>query len=162
MVVTSNEILEIACQIEHNGVAFYHRAAELAQKAQQRKLLMRLADMEAEHEVLFRQLQSDLPAEERAGSDLDEDDGAWQFLQALAGGHVFDMDRDVGDILTGEESMDEILSVAIGLEKESIVYHSALKEVVENEPSKRKIQQVLLEEMRHIALLSGQRAKLKE
>ena len=162
MAFTSNEVLHIARKIEQNGVAFYQRAAELSIEPAHKKLLLDLAEMEAQHEALFLQMQMELTQNERAGSELDIDEEIALFLDTLAGGHVFNTNRDPGDILTGEESMTEILSTAIGLEKESIVYHSALKEVVADDASRAKVQQVIEEEMQHVALLSCQREALKE
>ena len=158
--LTANEVLEIAVQIERNGMAFYHEAARLAKRADDRQLLESLAQMEADHEHIFLEMQAALTPDERAGSEIEGDAEASQFLRALAGGHVFDVNASPADILTGQESPQEILSTAIGLEKESVVYLSALREIISSPASKAKVEQIIREELRHVAQLSRQRAAL--
>jgi rubrerythrin len=157
--LTANEVLEIAVQIERNGITFYEQAARLAKRPEDRQLLNSLAQMEVEHENIFLEMKAALTAAERAGSEIDADAEAAQFLQAIAGGHVFDL-QSVGEILTGQETPQEILATAIGLEKESVVYYSALREIIESPPSRAKVEQIIREELRHVAQLSRQKASL--
>jgi rubrerythrin len=159
--LTANEVLEIAVQIERNGMIFYQEAARLAKRADDRRLLESLAEMEADHERIFVEMQATLTPAERAGSEIEGDAEAAQFLRAIAGGHVFDVTANPADILTGQESPQEILSTAIGLEKESVVYYSALREIITSPASKAKVEQVIREELRHVAQLSRQRAALR-
>ncbi len=158
--LTANEVLEIAAQIERNGVLFYKEAARAAQSREVRQLLDSLAEMEMDHEKTFLEMQAALTPEERAGSELDADAEAGQYLQAIAGGHVFDLQGGPEEILTGQETPQEILSTAIGLEKESIVYYSALREIITSPASQAKVEQIIREELRHVAQLSRQRAAM--
>ena len=158
--LTANEVLEIAVQIERNGIRFYEQAAVAVQRAEDRRLLQSLAEMEADHEKMFLELQAALTPAERAGSEIDADAEAAQYLQAIADGHVFDIQLEPTDILTGRETPEEILSIAIGLEKESVVYYSALREIISSAASRAKVEQVIREELRHVAQLSRQRAAL--
>lgn len=156
MSFTANEVLEIAIQIERNGVTFYERAAELAEEPAHRNLLLDLAKMEADHEKVFVAMQASLSERQRDGSGIDADGEVADFVRAIADGHVFDVQTDPGQILTGEEGGQEVLSTAIGLEKESVVYFSALKEVVPA-GAREKVDEVIREEMNHIAMLRGWR-----
>jgi rubrerythrin len=158
--LTANEVLEIAVQIERNGREFYEQAARAAKNVPDRRLLESLAQMEADHEHIFLEMQAALTAAERAGSEIDADAEAAQFLQAIAGGHVFDLQAGPSALLTGEETPGEILDTAIGLEKESIVYYSALREIIVSPASRAKVEQIIREELRHVAQLSRQRAAL--
>lgn len=158
MSFTIPEILEIAAQIERNGVTFYRRAAALAGDESRRRVLLELADMEERHKDLFVNAQADLDEQQRGGSIFDAEGEAMECIRAMANGHVFDPGMDAGEILTGEETEDEILATAIGLEKESIVYYVALKEVATDEATRTWIQDVIREEMDHIAQLNEQRA----
>ena len=160
MAFTANEALAIAIRIEHNGSRFYRRVAETIGEGKPRRLLIDLAEMEAEHEEKFTEIQASLTAEERSGSEIDADEETLSYLKAVADGHVFDVESDVGAVLTGEETLAEILDTAIGLEKESVVYYAALQEVVSAERDASKIQDVLRDEMSHIAMLSGWRSAL--
>jgi len=49
----SNEILKMAEQIERNGYQFYTAAAENVSDPRAKEFLLKLADMESQHEVYF-------------------------------------------------------------------------------------------------------------
>ncbi len=157
-----DEILEMAVQIERNGVTFYRRVAEVATSPTCKKLLLSLADMEDEHRVLMQSMKASLPANSDLADEFGDADEALHFIREVADGHIFDVQIDPTAILTGSESEEEILSTAIGLEKESIVYYSALAELLGDAPDAEKVRAVIREEMSHIAELSGQRESLKQ
>jgi len=151
---STEEIYEIALQIERNGISFYTHAARLTSDESLRKLLLELVVMEEEHVADFDEMRT-------AGGEAETgDEEMLSYIRAMADGHIFDTGIDPGEILTGEETAEEILSTAIGLEKESVVYYAALKEVVSDEATRQHVQEILNEEMAHIALLSGQREAL--
>lgn len=56
--------------------------------------------------------------------------------------------------LPDREKTRKILWVAIGLEKESIVFYLGMKELVPESLGKKKIDDIMKEEMGHIRLLS--------
>lgn len=160
MSFSAREIFEIAIQIERNGQFFYTRAAEYAPNEQVRKLLADLAEMEADHERFFQEAADGLSAEERAGSMLDEDEHNLPFIRAIADGHVFDTSLDPRVLITGEEAPDEVLTTAVSLEKESIVYYSALREIVAGERILQRVNEIIREELSHVALLNGMKEQL--
>ena len=53
-------------------------------------------------------------------------------------------------------SEEEILKIAIGLEKESIVFYVGIKDIVPKSLGKDKIDAIIREEMSHVVLLSDQ------
>lgn len=77
-----------------------------------------------------------------------------QYLQAWADGHVFDMKSDPVDNLSGTETLADILQMAIGMEKESIVFYLAFKDAVPKQSDRDQIDSILKEEMKHIATLT--------
>ncbi|HRD19019.1 MAG TPA: ferritin family protein, partial [Candidatus Marinimicrobia bacterium] len=48
-----DEVFEIAEQIEVNGSRFYRHAAELSQFAEHKNMLLKLAEMEDQHQKTF-------------------------------------------------------------------------------------------------------------
>ena len=157
MVFSTSEIFEIAIQIERNGAAFYRWAAQVAPDKDSRAMLASLAEMEDDHEVTFTTMR-----DTAAVSGEPRDEEMLSYIRTMADNHVFDTGMDPEAILTGEETTEEILSTAIGLEKESVVYYAALKEVVVDETTREKVQAIILEEMGHIADLSGRREVLRD
>lgn len=148
------EILEMAEQIERNGAAFYRKAAAGTSDSVGGKLLLELAEMEDDHEKTFAAMRSDLSGKDRVSTVFDPQGEAALYLQAMADGNVFDTKADPSAAITGEEPLADILRVAIGLEKDSIVFYLGLKDLVPPEWGKGKMDRIIREEMAHITLLN--------
>ncbi len=156
----ADEILEMAQHIERNGARFYRRAAELVEEAAIRKLLEDLAAWEDGHERVFVTMRADLAAQEREPQVFDPEHEISMYLRAMADGHVFDARVDPADTLTGSESAEDILRMAIGQEKDSIVFYTGLKEMISQTAGKERIEAIIKEEMGHIGFLNREIAAM--
>ena len=154
----ADEIFEMAEQIERNGARFYRRAAEGAVDPRNRQLLLDLAAMEEEHEKVFASMRSDLANEKPETAVFDPDGQAALYLRAMADGHVFDVKTDPLQLFTGKETVEDILRVAMGMEKDSIVFYLGMKERIPERLGKDRIDGIIKEEMDHLALLSNELA----
>jgi len=163
MSITFNafEIFEMAEQIERNGVKFYRKAAEGISDRDVRQTLLDIADMEAEHEETFASMRKQLSDEERELRVVDPENEVALYLQAMANGHVFDLKKDPGEQLTGTETVEDILKLAIDAEKDSIVFYLGLKDFVPVKAGKDKVEAIIKEEMGHIAVLNRRLPALK-
>jgi len=157
----AEEILGIAEQIERNGASFYRKAARNTENEEHRKLLTDLADMEVGHEKTFSEMKASLTPGERESKDYDPENQAAAYLRMIADGNVFDYRKDPSQMLTGDETISDVLSTAIGLEKDSVVFYMGIKEMVPERLGKQRIEEIIKEEMSHITLLSRQLAALK-
>ncbi len=158
---SADEIFEMAEQIERNGARFYRQAAEgCVQDEHARKLFGHLADMEDDHEKTFHQMRAGLPDKERGWSLFDPEDEAALYLQSFAGGHVFNVKEDACDRLTGNEELKDILKIAMGMEKDSIVFYRGIQEMVPEKMGREEIDDIIKEEMKHITILSKELASL--
>ncbi len=151
-----DEIYEIAEQIERNGAKFYRRVAESAADARPKELLLNLAAMEDEHEKVFAEMRSELSAKEKSATIYDPEGESAMYLRAMADGRVFDTKTDPSERLTGNETMEEILHTAIGLEKNSIVFYLGMKDMVPEKLGKDRMDDIIKEEMSHITKLSNE------
>ncbi|MCX8012284.1 MAG: ferritin family protein, partial [Desulfobacterota bacterium] len=147
-----DEVLEIAEQIERNGARFYETAARKSKDEEAKKLLYELARMEEVHEKTFSQMRKQLTREE---IDFSADVQTSAYLKAWADGQVFDRKLDPVNLIKPDSNLKEILKVAIGLEKESIVFYSGLKTGVNNQKYRDRIEEIIREEMNHIVLLNS-------
>ncbi len=154
MILNADEILKIAEQIERNGIAFYERAAERFQGDEKRTLLD-LAKMERNHERAFANMRRELAAAEGGLTAFDPEGEAERYLAAFADGKIFDLKADPIALLGQKESVQGILELAIGLEKDSVVFYVAIREAVPESLGKDRIEKIIKEEMDHIILLSG-------
>jgi len=153
---SAGEVFEMACQIERNGAAFYRSAAETVRDAARKQKLLDLATMEDEHLAKFTAMLNDLSAQERIESVYDPDNVAAQYLRALADTRVFNVSEDPRETLTGNESLENILLTAIGLEKDSIIFYIGMREMVPDALGKDKIYDIMQEEMGHIVTLTDE------
>jgi rubrerythrin len=156
----ADELFSIAVQIEKNGAAFYRTAAN--NNASGRDLLLDLAAMEDRHEALFEQMRATVLEASSNGPAFDPEGEAAAYLSTIASIHVFDKRKEPRDLLKGSESLEEILRIAIGLEKDSIVYYVGFKDLVLAQPDRGQLDEIIREEMRHIILLNKERSKLQE
>jgi rubrerythrin len=56
--------------------------------------------------------------------------------------------------VAGKQTVEDLLKMAIGLEKDSIVFYVGLKESVSRKAGKDKVESIIKEEIGHIATLN--------
>ena len=157
----ADEILEMAELIERNGARFYRKAAELVEDAAISKIFEDLAVWEDGHERIFATMRTDLADQEREPKVFDPERETSMYLRAMADGHVFDAKVDPADTLTGKESAEDILRMAIGQEKDSIVFYTGLKETISQTTGRERIEAIIKEEMGHIGFLNREITALR-
>ncbi len=158
MPFNADEIFEMAEQIERNGANFYRAAAKKLPAA--KEMLLDLAAMEDQHLKTFKDMRARLSASEQEPLVFDPDGQAQMYLRVMASEHVFTVSANPSKLLTGKKAA-EILKMAIGFEKDSIVFYTALKESVSRKAGKDKIEAIIAEEMSHIVILSDKLTALK-
>jgi rubrerythrin len=156
----ADEIFQMAEQIERNGAKFYRNVAEGAADAGTKGMLLDLAGMEDQHLKTFSIMKTELSAQEKTAPTFDPEGEAGMYLEAMAGGYVFDMRADPSELLTGEETIGEVLRTAVGLEKDSIVFYLGVREMVPTKLGKDRINDIIKEEMGHITVLTKKLASL--
>jgi rubrerythrin len=157
-----DEIFEMAEHIERNGAKFYRNAAGIVQNAHARETLSGLAAMEDEHERTYAELRMKLvKPEERRDTVYESDMSAMEYIRSWADKHVFDIDADIYAELGGDESLDEILSRAIRREKESIILFEGLKDSLNADEDRARVDRIIQEEMDHIKILTKERQALQ-
>ena len=151
MPFNANEVFEMAEQIERNGGKFYRAAADKFPDLSE--LLLELASMEDEHEKTFKVMRTELTGTEENPPVFDPDGEAQLYLRVMADEHVFDTKTDPAEILSELETKTEVLKMAIGAEKDSIVFYTGLKESTSRKAGKDKVDAIIKEEFGHIAIL---------
>ena len=159
MPFNADEVFEMAEQIERNGAKFYRAAAEKFPEVSQ--VLSDLAAMEDEHEKTFAAMRAELSGIEADPPVFDPDGQAQMYLRVMADEHVFNIKADPLEQLAGQETPEDVLKMAIGLEKDSIAFYVGLKEAVSRRAGKDKVEDIIKEEIGHIATLSQELEALK-
>lgn len=158
--INNYEVLDMALQIERNGIRFYGKAADQAPDESLRRLLRGLADMERGHEQLFLDMRAGMPPAERQVDLADKEGVAAAYLDSLMRGLLFDPATDPIAWLDASPTPVEVLKRAIALEKDSVLFYLGIREIVAMDAHTRKIDQIIKEEKSHIVMLSGELRKL--
>jgi len=152
---TADDVFEMAEQLERNGAKFYKEAAQNTDKSEYKKLLVRLSEMEVEHEKIFANLRSELSGNQKVSTAFDPQNESALYLRALADTKVF-FEKKINF-----SSMKSVLKAAILAEKDSIVFYLGMKEMVPEKYGKDKLDKIIKEEMGHIRLLSKRLVTIK-
>ena len=154
MIFNADEILKTAEQIERNGIAFYETAAGRF-RGDEKRTLLRLADMERTHVQVFAAMRRELSNASEGLTAFDPEGEAGRYLAAFADGKIFDLNEDPVALLGPQQSVQDILKSAIGLEKDSVVFYVAIRDTVPESLGRDRIEKIIKEEMEHIILLNG-------
>ena len=151
------EIIEIAIEIEKNGEAFYRTLVESANTARLRDLFKYLSEEEKKHKVRFEEILKSV-----GGYQISEIYYATEYMgymKALADERVFTKDVFAPDIVKNLKSSKEAIDLAIGFEKDSIIFLHEMQNMI-NDPEKETVQRLLNEERGHIRRLSAIKAQV--
>ncbi|OHB64115.1 MAG: hypothetical protein A2Y76_08155 [Planctomycetes bacterium RBG_13_60_9] len=157
----ADEVFEMAEQIERNGAKFYREAAARTISRQVKEMFLRMAGMEDAHLRTFQEMRKSLSDQEKEATVFDPYDEAALYLQALADSKGFEGMRSPTQKLTGQESTEELLDIAIGAEKNSVLYYVGLKDLVPAGAGRDQVEAIIREEVRHVADLRRQLDALK-
>ncbi len=154
IVFNADEVFAMAEQMERDGAAFYRKAAGCACVSPARALLLEIAMQEDEHLAKFKKMRKELAGAQIEPTVFDPYGEAFLYLKAMAEGKVFALPAAEAVGLKGKENLAEIIRIAIGLEKDSIVFYLGLKEFVPEKLGGDKVADIIREEMKHIRWLS--------
>ena len=148
----TTEIFEMAEQIERNGARFYRKAAQDATGLRARGLFEKLAQMEDDHESLFREMKGN-SGDSSLSFDNSPDNEALLYLQALVSGRIFDDDPTA--MLESQFDLQVVLRKAIALERDSIAFYTGIQQLALDEPTRKAVVEIIREEMSHVTYLSN-------
>ena len=152
------EMLQVAEQIELNGVTFYQVAAGQVDNTSAYALLLRLSGWEESHAALFAAMRATLSAEEQAETVYDPYDEMLLYLRAFADGVVFT--DDPRKLFSPATPLKEILKTALGRERDSIIFYSGMRQYVPQALGLDKLDYVIREEFSHVVLLEKELGKI--
>ncbi|MFH1784028.1 MAG: ferritin family protein [bacterium] len=146
---SGSEVVEIGIEIEINGMDFYQKLATSTDNASVKDVFLFLAGEEDNHIVAFQKLLDSIqeyePPEAYPGD-------YFVYMNALAGSHVFTQ-KNKGIEIAGKIKNDmEAIEIAIGFEKDSILFFEGMKESVP-EQDKSVIDELVKQEKGHLSRL---------
>lgn len=153
---SSRELLNVAVGIEKNGAAFYDSLAASSADAAVQRACKRLADKEREHAGIFRDMLRDADSYEPPETLTEE---YQSYLKALVDTFIF---TDARGRRTAERAVTtdaEALQVAVGVEKDSILLYTEMRNLV-RKAQRAVVGRVLEEERGHLRELRDLRKSL--
>ena len=153
---SGSELINIAIGIERRGIAFYDVMAKSAEDDKLRDVFQYLVDMEHQHIQIFQGMMAEAdkfkPPETYVGEYA-------AYLEALVDSAVFADDVVTSEMVTRVDSDIEALELAIGLEKDSILFYYQMKDLVPPRVE-ATLDRIISEEKSHLRDLSGIKKQL--
>lgn len=148
-IFSSQDLLEMAIHIEEEGEKFYKSIEEKVEDEKLKGLLNYLAIEERRHAIAFKEIYSQIENEDFVSAY--PDDEANKYLHAWVDSQIFiDWDK------LGSKSIwniRELLDLAIGLEKDSILFYYEIEKYIP-EKDRKILQEIIKQEKLHLAQLT--------
>jgi len=152
---SGSELINIAIGIEGRGVAFYDIMANSTANAAAREVFHYLADMEQRHAQIFQDMLS-----EADKYQFSETAGEYAvYLQTLVDSAVFSDELVASETPTWAESDIAALELAIGAEKDSILFYYEMRDIMPQR-AQPTVNRIISEEKSHLRQLSELKKKL--
>lgn len=151
------EIVEIAIEIEKNGFAFYRSLRESAKTSHLRDLFSYLAEEEKKHITRFQEIMDSVGSYQI--SEIYYATQYMGYMKELADGRVFKSDISASEIAERAKTPREAVDIAIGFEKESVLFLHEMWHLV-SETDRKTVQKLLDEERDHIRRLAAIKAQI--
>jgi rubrerythrin len=153
----AQEIMDMAIQIEHQGVAFYKGCLQSAPSDEIKDIFNFLIDQENRHIEIFSNMKDNVLDE----SLPEEYPGETKsYIDSFVKNEVFYRPEDASQKASQTQDPYQTINFAIDFEKRSILFYSGMKQVVRRSES-TKIEEVIAQEHDHIRRLLGLRRNLE-
>lgn len=156
---TIRDVFAMAEKGESNAAAFYKKAARLQFNPQDRDMLRKMAAMEEAHRntfVALRETMTEPGVAEDPYGDLQ------MYVSAMVEGHGGEGSRDMAVGLTGTESLDEVLRLALDAEQKAILFYVGLRDLLRLPGDREKIEEIIGEEKKHVVVLHNIRKSRRQ
>lgn len=142
------DILKIAETIERDGSKFYREASKLFPDDEIAILFTKLAEWEVQHEKIFAGMREKIKQHNpKLGPGTDE-------YKAVAALSTFSFWSEPYRQFSGIDTKQDVIRQALQKEKDTIVFYVGLKDFVAEIEDQDIINEVIREELKHIAILT--------
>ncbi len=155
---SGSELINIAIGIERRGITFYDIMTKSTENAIARDTFQYLVDVEREHIRIFQGMLAEADKYQIPESYAGE---YAAYLQALVDSAVFTDDMLTSEIATKANSDIEALELAIGAEKDSILFYYEMRNITPRR-AQPTVNKIIAEEKTHLRQLSELKKKLAD
>ena len=140
-----SELAKIAMKIEENGMAFYEALAEKTKEKEAKELFSFMARDEKQHRETFKEMAEKLASLGMPEPYEDEE----KYISELIDNIIFTKDLDTAALAEKTSSPIEAINLAVGFEKDSVIFYLQFKKMVPEE-EQFAVQALVDEEIHHI------------
>lgn len=152
--VSVNDLISIAVQIEASGYVFYSKLAKDQQNPKLKEFFTRLADQERIHQQVFKNLIEQSKQSTSISSWIEDEISG--YLKSFAEVSIFPAMEKTKQNLTLQQALD----ISINVEKDSIIFYSELLKYIDEQ--RKTVEIIINEEKKHlIDLLNVNREQLE-
>ena len=148
--LTADYVLQLAEQIERNGQKYYFAAAQIYEGG--RGIFLDLAQVELEHEKTFAGMRARLAL--KPAPPIDEDGNLAHYIRNLAAGTFFEFGADPTVVFRENDTPQNIIWGAVGLEKETILFYEGVERIMPNPDDRKTVDAIIEAEVSHIGILA--------
>jgi len=154
------EVFRVAVEIEENGRRFYEESRKKIEDAEIKELFYHLGQQEIDHKRKFEALLAQLPPESKVPTVWDPHNEIDQYIRMMAADHVFVSSAEVENCVRRLRDAAEALKLAIGFEKDSIIFFLSFEEAMSGEKDRQLIRSLVKEEQEHLRRLTLELRKI--
>ncbi len=147
-------LLEMGGRLEYACAQFYQQASKLAMHEEARQEFQRLASMELDHGHFFSDLKAKYEKQDVGIFGEHDVASISKYVKAIQDSRVFDFDFILNSAISGHEDVSEIIQLAIGFEKDGIVFYAGLASLVEDGNFNHLLKEIIREEFDHLSQLT--------
>ena len=155
---SASELIDIAIGIERSGAVFYDSLARSARNEIAKGIYEHLAREERRHLETFQRMLASLTDSPSSDTYTEEYD---HYLKALVDSAVFTDDQAAREMAQKVSSDAEAIQIALGAEKDSILFYSNLRDLVFR-TDREVIHSIIEEEMSHVRQLTTLKESLSK
>ncbi|MFC1848111.1 ferritin family protein [Chloroflexota bacterium] len=148
---SGRELINIGIGIERNGAVFYDSLAESTEDSRVKAIYKDLAGQEREHIGIFENMLSSLSDYQPPETLTDEYEA---YMKALVDSLIFTDDKVARDMARGVASAVEAIQIALGAEKDSILFYTEMRELVRSS-DRDAVGKLIAEEKSHLRQLTA-------
>ncbi|OAA30117.1 hypothetical protein AT15_00965 [Kosmotoga arenicorallina S304] len=146
---SAHEILDIALNIENEGIKFYRELAEKAKDESAKSTFEFLVSQEKEHIITFREL---LKRFEKEAQELVNWDEATEYLKTLSEQKVFPSASTLIEKFKNS-TPEEVVKYSIEREKDTVIFYYDLLDMIADNEAKEAVKKIIKEEKKHVVIL---------
>ncbi len=150
---STNEIIEMAVQIERSGYSFYQEALKRTDLDDKMKELLEfLSNEEKKHETTFLSMRD---GEDKINiSTTDNWNTVTSFMKSIVENRIFTDPESAIKKAKSSHYREELLKNALQFEKDTLLLYHSLHGLSEDSKAKNLLENIIVEEMSHITKLA--------